>query len=166
MRLTTRYRSREFDQPPHGRGEAVPYPKEYVDDRLRPLCQLLEMVSTRLGDKALVLSGYRSPGFNARVLGREGSAHIEGWAADIWVPGRSSETVFESLYEMLLGGARIGGLALFPSYVHVDLSPQRDLIPQPVLELPLILSPRVAETLCLICHRPFRLCQGQHAGGP
>ena len=46
------------------------YPSEFIDSRLHPLCAMLEVLRSELGDRPItILSGYRSPAHNVAVGG-------------------------------------------------------------------------------------------------
>jgi zinc D-Ala-D-Ala carboxypeptidase len=49
--------------------------------------QLLERIRELLGAAIIITSGYRCPALNQAVGGAQFSAHVEGLAADIIVPG-------------------------------------------------------------------------------
>jgi len=73
-----------------------------------------------------VTSGYRSPKTNA-VLVRQGSAvsssyHLEGRAADLWLPGRDLAKVRRAA-----GGLECGGVGYYPDsgFIHLDTGPAR-----------------------------------------
>jgi hypothetical protein len=96
---------------------------------LRRVAAVLEQVRALVGGPVLVSSGYRSPVVNAAVGGAKGSAHLQGLAADINVPGltpralakliRDSDIQFDQL--ICEGGA----------WVHIGLSagaPRREVL--------------------------------------
>lgn len=62
--------------------------------------ELLEPIRELLGRPVFVSSGYRSPEVNAAVEGSSSSsAHVQGYAADIWSPGYSSEDLHKLVEE-------------------------------------------------------------------
>ena len=66
----------------------------------------------------IVNSGYRSPGTNANTEGAAlGSMHVRGRAADIWIPGVSTD--YLARLGLYLSG---GGVGFYPrkGFVHVD----------------------------------------------
>lgn len=103
----------------------------------------LEPIRDLWGAPVLCVSGYRSPQHNARVGGAKQSQHMFGRAADItpvginWAAlreGRGSERDadrllgFATLIEHHLGKEleAIGGVGLYPGFVHVDIRPRGD----------------------------------------
>jgi len=101
------------------------YPVEWIDDRLHPLCDVLEKLRATLGGHAItILSGYRSPAHNARVGGAKASQHMQGRAADIIVEGYAPSDVHASLLQLFAAGdIKIGGLGKYNGWVHVDIRP-------------------------------------------
>ena len=126
-RVTPHFSVEEFDQPARHGLLATPYPPEWVEGRLRPLCEALEALRERLGGRPVrVLSGYRSGAYNRAVGGARASQHLEGRAADVTVRGRSPEEVLAAALALYAEGvARIGGLGLYPGFVHLDVRPGR-----------------------------------------
>lgn len=84
----------------------------------------LDLINTRLGsgNEIHIISGYRSPEYNRRLLslGRKvakHSLHLEGRALDIRIPG----IPLASLHEAALS-LRLGGVGYYPNndFVHID----------------------------------------------
>ncbi len=74
-----------------------------------------------------VLSGYRTPETNAKLRSRSSgvakySLHMEGRAADIYIPGIPSKTLQAAALHMAAGGV---GLYSKSNFVHVDTGPVR-----------------------------------------
>lgn len=69
-----------------------------------------------------ILSGYRSPAYNARVGGEKASKHMLGQAADISVPGVRPSKVY-GLADHLQrdGSVPLGGLGKYATFVHLDI---------------------------------------------
>lgn len=113
--------------------EETAYPEEWVSERLRPLCLVLEVLRDKLGGRAItVISGYRPPGYDAARIaaGREGvsahSQHGEGRAADIQVEGVSAAQVHQAALRLALSSQiQIGGLGEYSDFVHLDVRPLR-----------------------------------------
>lgn len=159
MQLSRHYATHAFAQPSCKGHAAVSYPSIWVDQRLRLLVTVLELLNRRLKTEVRVLSGYRTVGINARAGGLTASSHLDGWAADLWAPELSPEDLYLELYRMHLEGTHLGGLGLFPAYCHVDVRPGTQLVLEGASDpLPPSLRP-YRETLCLACGRPVRLCQ-------
>lgn len=94
--------------------------------RLQPLCIVLETLRAALGGRSIkIISGYRSPAHNAAVGGAKASQHMQGRAADIAVDGIVPSEVHAKLLELAqTGEVSIGGLGLYPGWVHVDVRPR------------------------------------------
>lgn len=114
-----------FDLAEFASHDGEPYPADWVEPRLLPLCRVLEHIRTACGDHPLVVtSGYRSPAHNAAVGGAARSRHMAGDAADIAVAGVSPRQVHAVAQTLHAAGAiRLGGLGLYSRWVHVDLRP-------------------------------------------
>ncbi len=106
--------------------DGTPYPEEWIDDRLRPLCEVLEVVRAECGGHPVtVISGYRSPAHNRAVGGAQASQHMEGRAVDLAVEGMAPADVHEIVMRLFLAKKiEIGGLGLYPGWVHLDIRPR------------------------------------------
>lgn len=87
---------------------------DYLQDRLNPEA------------KITIVSGYRSPVYNARIreqgtLAAKASLHQYGMAADLELEGVPSKTVWETVQELSFGGAGY----YHGKTVHVDTGPAR-----------------------------------------
>lgn len=121
----------EFAQPARHGFEAEPYPEDWVDDRLIPLCAAIEMVRAKWNRKVTIVSGYRSPEYNSWLVKHRGasprSKHMEGIAADIQIEGVPSWKVFQAAkklradYKAGRSAVWLGGIGLYPTFVHLDL---------------------------------------------
>jgi uncharacterized protein YcbK (DUF882 family) len=105
--------------------DGTDYPKAWVSSRLEELCGVLEDIRTACGGRAITItSGYRSPAYNRKIGGARNSQHCEGRAADIKVAGMPAKKVHAICLELHTAGTiRLGGLGLYPSWVHVDVRP-------------------------------------------
>jgi hypothetical protein len=128
MRVTDHFSTEEFAQHAAHGFPSVPYPEEWYD-RLRALCEVLEIVRTALGDKSIsIMSGYRTAEYNAKIGGAKNSQHIQGRAADIRVAGIPARVVHDTILRLSLNGSiQIGGLGKYSSFVHVDIRPTSTL---------------------------------------
>ena len=131
MKISDNFSSEEFDQPArHGLGH-VPYPAEWIDERLRPLVAALEAIRAEVGKPITVLSGYRSPEYNAKVGGQPHSQHMQGRASDIHVEGMAPHDVHATILRLYNEGKiKIGGLGAYPGFTHVDVRPAGDHLAQ------------------------------------
>jgi uncharacterized protein YcbK (DUF882 family) len=72
-----------------------------------------------------ILSGYRSPDHNAIVGGAQRSQHMQGRAADITVEGVAPSDVHSTVLRLFRASSlEIGGLGLYPGWVHIDIRPR------------------------------------------
>lgn len=106
--------------------DLVCYPPEWISERLLPLCTVLERIRAELGGLPVhILSGYRSAAHNQAVGGVPHSQHLQGRAADIVVDGVEPVVVHAHVGQLFNAGQiEIGGLGLYPSFVHVDIRPR------------------------------------------
>lgn len=89
----------------------------------------LFMLREKLGinEPIRVLSGYRTPETNAKLRSRSKrvakySLHMEGRAADIYVPGVSVDKLQKAAVELKAGGV---GLYSHSNFIHLDTGPVR-----------------------------------------
>jgi uncharacterized protein YcbK (DUF882 family) len=108
--------------------DGISYPHEWVENRLKPLCEVLEVIRSACGDKGItILSGYRSPQHNLDVGGASASQHMVGRAADITVAGMNAHDVHEIVLQLYRDGKiQIGGLGSYAGWVHVDIRHNAD----------------------------------------
>ena len=85
--------------------------------RLHPLLlSRLQQLRTALGRPVIITSGYRNPSHNARVGGSPTSQHLLGTAADIRVPGVTTD-------QLAVHAASTGftGIGKYAGFLHVDV---------------------------------------------
>lgn len=131
VKITPHFDSAEFDQRAWSGGPRVEYPKDWIKDRLTPLCLALELIRTELGGKAIsILSGYRSKAFNTSIGGARLSMHVAGRAADVRVSNVPAWKVHDVILRMSEQGLipAVRGLGRYPSFVHVDVRPTVRLV--------------------------------------
>lgn len=130
MRITEHFDTSEFLQKTRGPIPAMEYPTEWIEERLRPLCEQLEIIRKALGDMSIrVISGYRSPAYNKAIGGADKSQHMDGRAADIVVPGRKASEVHALILQLSKDKKiKIGGLGDYDTFVHVDIRPTKKLV--------------------------------------
>lgn len=103
----------------------APYPEAWIDSRLRPLCDVLEVLRAHFGGRPVKIhSGYRTPEYNVAVDGAERSQHVQGRAADISIKGVEPRAVYQRALALYRGRRlAIGGLGIYDWGVHVDIRP-------------------------------------------
>ena len=111
---------------------AADYPAEWVDDRLRPLCAVLETLRAELGGAAVNVieaGGYRPREYDMERIRRGASGvspnsqHHDGRAADIRVEGCTPEEVRAAVLALIEEGVAVGGVGIYDTFCHVDLGP-------------------------------------------
>jgi uncharacterized protein YcbK (DUF882 family) len=119
MLITPHFRLSEFDCK-----DGTQYPLEWVDERLRPLCEVLEVIREAAGGRPLrIISGYRTLSYNRRIGSSDGSQHVQGRAADIQHPHLTAAQL-HALVLLLHGGKKLpllGGLGRYETFTHVDV---------------------------------------------
>lgn len=137
LAITPNFRVGEWTCPAMYGLPAAPYPDEWIEPRLRPLCEQLEVLRAALGGYRVILrrgGGYRTAEWNQRHIeaghnAAPNSWHIEGLAADIVVEGNLAgrvQVVALKLYQA--GKLKIGGLGRYPDFTHVDIRPRDSLV--------------------------------------
>lgn len=116
MKVTKNFDSSEFDCK-----DGTKYPKEWIKDKLKPLCQILEKVREKFGKPIKITSGYRTLSHNRKVGGSKTSTHLQGIAADFVISGVSTKQIFAFLDELQKNGEiPKGGLHAYKTFVHID----------------------------------------------
>ena len=131
MLITPHFKLSEFDCK-----DGTPYPAEWIEERLKPLANMLEKIREHVGHPITIVCGYRSPVYNEELRKRglegesgktgvaEDSQHPKGNAADIKSYGMRTDDLHNMILSMWLGGLlpELGGLALYiwHGFVHVD----------------------------------------------
>jgi len=93
-----------------------------VADVTHELVDTLQAIRTGVDLPMHVLSGYRCPLHNLMVGGATKSMHIYGKAADIRA---EAGTPFRDKLLAEAGRCGIGGIGLYPHFVHLDLGERR-----------------------------------------
>jgi uncharacterized protein YcbK (DUF882 family) len=111
--------------------DGVVYPSEWIDSRLQPLCDALDVIRDAWGGPIHVVSGYRSPAYNALLRSKSdgvaaNSQHPQGLAADIApIPAdKLNVRRFVAFVEKMIADGKlpgVGGFGRYPSWAHVDI---------------------------------------------
>lgn len=123
--------------------DGTPYPAEWISERLLPLCELLEIVRVAAGNLPIVVdSGFRTLAYDNRlhdvhvaalrarglpddhlVAEATSSEHPRGRAADIRHAKLTPMQLFLLVLRLYEEGQlpRLGGVGLYPTFVHVDI---------------------------------------------
>ncbi len=87
---------------------------------LKRLAEFLELVKSRLGGRAVMItSGYRSAAVNAACGSRDTSQHRLGCAADIMVPGMTPDAVVRAVLASKLPFDQL--IREFDRWTHVSI---------------------------------------------
>lgn len=84
----------------------------YIDTLL---VYYLQKIREHFGRPVRIHSAYRTPAYNKKVGGAQESQHVLGKAADIHIDGIEPKRIYD--YANSIG---VGGLGLYPSFVHID----------------------------------------------
>jgi uncharacterized protein YcbK (DUF882 family) len=117
--------------------DGSPYPPEWIDERLKLLCEVLETVRAAAGGMPLrINSGYRTLAYDERLYeasAKDGSVapasrsqHPQGRAADVTHPMLKPAELFNLVLD-LYGSDKLpllGGCGLYPGFVHLDVRPR------------------------------------------
>lgn len=87
------------------------------------LVPALEKLRSAGGDLPILVDcGYRCPLHNAAVGGVKNSTHLEGKAADIKLPGKT----LQEMYDLAVGVGVFGGIGVYDTnFIHVDVRTER-----------------------------------------
>jgi uncharacterized protein YcbK (DUF882 family) len=114
--ITPNFRLQEF-----ACHDGTPYPGEWIESRLAPLCEALEILRATLREPVLVVSGYRTPGWNRQIKGARNSQHLHGRAVDIVCRHQRPEGIYARLIALIAEGSiPDGGVHLYGGFVHYD----------------------------------------------
>lgn len=121
MRITPNFSSDEF-----ACHDDSAYPPEWIESRLAPLCETLQVVRDSFARPVSILSGYRSAAWNARIGGASLSQHMQGRAADIRIGGVTPAEVHARVLELHAAGKlpHLGGLGRYLTFCHLDVRPR------------------------------------------
>lgn len=133
-KVTPHFSVSEFARRPRpeaGFPQGAPYPPEWVQGRLRPLCEALEVIRAALGGRAVkVGSGYRDEAYNKAIGGARASQHMAGRAADVTVAGVNARNVHNVVLSLCMEGKlpMVKGLGRYEKFTHVDVRPGTKLV--------------------------------------
>lgn len=115
--------------------DGTAYPAEWVQERLVPLCGVLEVIRAAAGGAVSIDSGFRTLAYDARLYAKsakdglvakpESSQHPMGRAADIVCATMKPKALHALILQLYAAGKipALGGIGLYPTFVHVDVRP-------------------------------------------
>ena len=82
------------------------------------LVDLLQEIRDYFGKPVIINSGYRTESYNKKIGGANYSQHLYGKAADIRIVGVSPKEIAKFVETRI---PNVGGIGIYPSFVHVDV---------------------------------------------
>jgi Peptidase M15 len=100
--------------------DGTPYPADWIEARLKPLCQQLEFIRTYFGGRPIrILSGFRTVVHNRRVGGSKFSRHLSGTAVDFVIKDYKPRIVAKTLRDLAdKGKITDGGIGEYTTFTH------------------------------------------------
>lgn len=124
---TRNIRPSELAQPAKHGLPYTPVPAEYEANAQR-VAEQAQLVRDQAGP-VRVISGYRSPAYNAAVDGAPSSLHLTASAIDLAPIGYSVERLKSAVIDLLAAGKlQIGGLGFYRWGVHLDVRPSDEIV--------------------------------------
>lgn len=122
MKITEHFDSHEF----RSQWDNIEYPEKWLEERLRPLCERLEIVREAIGKPLKITSGYRTPENNKRIGGATNSYHLQGKAADVHVDGMTGHQISDLVQQLIKDGKiSEGGVGTYDNFCHIDIRDHR-----------------------------------------
>lgn len=96
-------------------------PLKYLQN-VTKLAEQLEVLRAEINKPIVILSGFRTFGYNEKVGGVLKSMHLTASAADIMVRDMSSKEVFYTIENLIaMKKMHNGGLGVYPIFCHYDI---------------------------------------------
>jgi uncharacterized protein YcbK (DUF882 family) len=116
MQLTKNFKLSEFTC-----RDGAEVPEEFLDN-VQALAENLQILRDFLNRPIRIISGYRSPEYNAKVKGVKKSQHLVAKAADIVVRGIKPKAIHTFVLRLMKEGKMSkGGVGLYRTFVHYDI---------------------------------------------
>lgn len=103
--------------------DGTKYPAEWVEDRLKPLCEQLEFIRAYFGGRPIhILSAFRTVVHNRKVGGAKLSRHLSGIAVDFRIKNYKPRIVAQTLRTLADSGKILdGGIGDYSTFTHYDI---------------------------------------------
>lgn len=86
------------------------------------LADNLQALRDALGKPLRIVSGYRTPDYNAKCGGAKSSLHLTAQAADVSCAGVSSAELYALILRLIREGViKQGGVGAYDNWVHYDI---------------------------------------------
>lgn len=116
MNLTPNFKLSEFDC-----HDCTPVPPEYLAN-VQELANNLQVLRDEIGKPINIISGYRTPAWNAAHGGMPESQHMLAKAGDLQVKGMTPTQLCNKIKALIAAGKmKQGGVGLYSSFVHYDV---------------------------------------------
>jgi len=116
MKITPHFSLHEF----HCRS-GHKYPEDWIETRLKPLCEALEVLRKEVKAAIIISSGYRDEHYNKKIGGAKHSQHLQGRAVDFYCTDLKPAFLHFILLKLIKEGKiPDGGVGLYPTFVHYD----------------------------------------------
>lgn len=100
-------------------------PDQY-ECNVKELAHNLQVLRNELKEPVHILSGYRTPSWNAKVGGATNSQHKLAKAGDLTVKSKTPKQLHAIIEKLVKAGKmKNGGLGLYKGFVHYDVGPVR-----------------------------------------
>lgn len=118
MVLTANFVLEEFNC-----NDGTPVPERLIPNVQR-LASNLQIIRNEIGEPLRVISGYRTPEWNARVGGEKNSYHLKAMAADLTCKSLSPLQLKSVILKLIKRKLIInGGLGTYKGFIHYDVRP-------------------------------------------
>lgn len=107
--------------------DGTSYPEEWIESRLKPLCQNLEILKLSLGSFPIKINvGYVSPEYYKKNFLKEDLLYSEGIAVCLSLASHDLKDIYKTIEELIkIGKMKEGGLQLFSQGVYYDISDKK-----------------------------------------
>jgi uncharacterized protein YcbK (DUF882 family) len=116
MQLTRNFYLQEFECK-----DGTPMPAELIPN-VQKLANNLQVLRDFLNEPIFILSGHRTPVYNAKVGGAKKSRHLTAEAGDLSVKSKTPRQLAGIIEKLIAQGKmQQGGLGIYKGFVHYDV---------------------------------------------